>query len=46
MKELLKNKMTIALIIFIVGVTYINTIQLNKYEEKIKTDDIVMNVNY
>ena len=44
MKELLKNKIMIGLLIFVIGVTYINTIELKKYEEKIKTDDIVMNI--
>ncbi len=44
MKELLKNKIMIGLLIFVVCVTYVNTTQLKKYEEKIKTNDVVMNV--
>ena len=44
MKELLKNKIMIGLLVFVIGVTYINTKELKKYEEKIKTDDIVMNI--
>lgn len=44
MKEILKNKIMIGLVIFVICVTYINSVQMQKYEGNIKTDDVVMNV--
>ena len=35
MKELLKNKIMIGLLVFVIGVTYINTIELKKYENNV-----------
>lgn len=45
MKELLQNKIMIGMIVFVMCITYINSVQTQKYEESIKIDDVVMNVN-
>ena len=45
MKELLKNKLMICLLIFVILVTYANTIQLKKYEDRNKINDVVININ-
>lgn len=35
MKEMLKNKVMIGIAVFVIGVTYINSVQMKQYEEKV-----------